>query len=521
MGIEQIGSIGKKIFGKLEEITSSQLITKNKVALLLWIFSFLQSCTPSPQELKRKLSQVNSSNSHSLETAKLNFNLKIDSIRNWWDPKKLDEQIKILAEIDELVKEYQNLKLPDEWNENLSKLITSIPDCIKYNWNLEKIKENIKNELEKQKSFLKDNFMNISGFSIRDMVEKNIDFTWSIDDLFYNNFFDVFTREYANHREKKGQGINEINKANWLELSEKDVIWILKNCISKLNEKEKVDILKQTIEFNLVKDWTLKIFLWKWKDSKTIQKKQKNSSQATEITPAYIESLKNKYQNLRWTRDQKVKEEWRIRRLWLRKLQNNIDVEERLIKIIDTVYYKINKDQVDEPRRFLTSSTKKILETIAKEFYDKFHKPLYINSLARTVGFVKELRKTNPNASWKSAHMYGVAFDFQIINMTPPELDFLCQIVLKMEKQWEINAILEWSWSVCLHITDSKRWQQWQKNISSHSEIVQREKSNIISHKKSMKENRERISPTKNHQKIIPKNKKTSKAQNHRTRWRR
>ncbi len=816
MGIEQIGSIGKKILGKLEEIHSLKLITKNKVALLLWIFSFLQSCTQNPQELERKLSQVNSNNSPSLEKAKKNFNLKISHIiTHWWDTKKLEEQIKILDEIDELVQEYQNLKLPDEWNENLSKLITSIPDCIKNNWNLKKIKENIKNELEKQKSCLKDNFMNIPSYSIRDMVEKNINFTWSIDDLFYNNFFDVFTREYANFMLKKWYSLKDLDKDKGLDITAYELRKIVQKCAKSLSDDKiwektiKVKLKNQEVELPLISlkfsiavnklsnhtmqqnsirsfyveldwkyyiieidkndkivkifdennkpmsndnedfqvillknwkkavvtkerekarnganteykitkngkksiilaegyknsqweklyqtpfteeinteklrqewlnfltdlviqaqtelkkneitvnnetiikaiiisiiehiDWDRKLsdeefgkqmnevlciiwangahayeyahssawakglpqvmpwtyenlkdnhpkahlpklenlwehsqnkimqatllhikdawerfkirckqngnptsasrvkdlfiisdynwgtiadstlqkylengsdfeqlinnkenqlYVWKYKTlvkisgkeirkkieerrkyfknfkgnqsqakkSQNPPKKISNSSQETEITQTDIQNLKKKYPNLAWNSESKKRENARIKALEKEKkitqLKNynmwNLKKSWDLEKITDTNYYKINESGVDETRRYLPKSTKKILETIAQKFNEKFKKPLIINSLARTQEYQNKLSESNVNATKSiSAHTFWIAFDFQIMYMTPEELDFLCQIVLEMEKEWKINAILEWKWSVCLHITDLKRW---------------------------------------------------------------
>jgi hypothetical protein len=130
--------------------------------------------------------------------------------------------------------------------------------------------------------------------------------------------------------------------------------------------------------------------------------------------------------------------------------------EWKLVKIKDSDYYKINGPQVHESRRYLTPNIKKILETIAKEFYKKFKKPLIINSLARTQEYQNTLNKSNKNATKSiSAHTYWIAFDIKIKEyLTLEEANYICYILLKMEEEWKINWIIEWGATMCFHITD-------------------------------------------------------------------
>lgn len=106
-----------------------------------------------------------------------------------------------------------------------------------------------------------------------------------------------------------------------------------------------------------------------------------------------------------------------VERTGITPCRNEEDINSRrnLYKIESGTYYSI--DHLDYSHAYLSKKGKALLKAIETDFGEKLsttdlHDSRFIvTSLTRTKENVRRLRRTNGNASDKSAHMYGGCFD--------------------------------------------------------------------------------------------------------------
>lgn len=103
----------------------------------------------------------------------------------------------------------------------------------------------------------------------------------------------------------------------------------------------------------------------------------------------------------------------------------------------------------------LRPHAKKVLDKLAKEFYEKFNEKCVVTSLTRTEKYVDMLRKTNKNASKTSTHMSGTTFDIAKNSMTEAQLAWMRKTLAAMERSGEIIATEEWT-QPCFHIVATR-----------------------------------------------------------------
>jgi hypothetical protein len=87
----------------------------------------------------------------------------------------------------------------------------------------------------------------------------------------------------------------------------------------------------------------------------------------------------------------------------------------------------------------------KILEEIAKEYHDKFDRPLPVSSLTRPEQYQRALRRVNRYAALIDTppHSTGLAFDIDYRYMSGGEQNFLMTILARMEDEGRIEVLRE------------------------------------------------------------------------------
>ncbi len=105
---------------------------------------------------------------------------------------------------------------------------------------------------------------------------------------------------------------------------------------------------------------------------------------------------------------------------------------------------------------YLTPVAHSNLLKIAELFHDAFWKKLRVTSLNRCESYVRELAKTNKNATTPSSHEYGTTFDVSHKDMTPQQKQFMEQLLMNWQKHFAIIAIKERK-NACYHVFSEKR----------------------------------------------------------------
>jgi uncharacterized protein YcbK (DUF882 family) len=140
--------------------------------------------------------------------------------------------------------------------------------------------------------------------------------------------------------------------------------------------------------------------------------------------------------------------------------------EGKLIMVKNGRTYKIDRMSYSYP--YLTKDSKSLLDEIGKRFKEKTELAgltgarFIVTSMTRTTGNMKDLRKNNQNASVRSAHLRGNAFDISYIRFTCRKLfvtpcdkkflkEALAQIILQLKEDNECWATYEKNQS-CYHV---------------------------------------------------------------------
>ncbi len=94
---------------------------------------------------------------------------------------------------------------------------------------------------------------------------------------------------------------------------------------------------------------------------------------------------------------------------------------------------------------FLRPAARDVLLELAARYDQRFHRPLPVTSLVRTLAYQRLLGETNPNATHISIppHTTGLAFDVYDRYMTGPEQDALMDMVAELERNGRVEALRE------------------------------------------------------------------------------
>jgi uncharacterized protein DUF5715 len=107
-------------------------------------------------------------------------------------------------------------------------------------------------------------------------------------------------------------------------------------------------------------------------------------------------------------------------------------------------------------RRYCRAWTSYFLTDLARVHYERFHKPLQINSAVRTVEYQRHLLHINGNAApaegdVASPHLTGEAVDIAKKGLTPSEVAWMRAYLLPLQNAGKIDVEEEFKQS-CFHI---------------------------------------------------------------------
>ena len=121
-------------------------------------------------------------------------------------------------------------------------------------------------------------------------------------------------------------------------------------------------------------------------------------------------------------------------------------------------------------RRYCRVWTGRFLADLARVHYERFHKPLQVNSAVRTIKFQHHLRHINGNAApaegdVASPHLTGEAVDIAKKGLTPSEVAWMRAYLLPLQTAGKIDVEEEFQQS-CFHISVYKAYVASRKNFA-------------------------------------------------------
>jgi uncharacterized protein YcbK (DUF882 family) len=121
-------------------------------------------------------------------------------------------------------------------------------------------------------------------------------------------------------------------------------------------------------------------------------------------------------------------------------------------------------------RRYCRSWTGHFLSDLARVHYERFHKPLQVNSAVRTIEFQHHLRHINGNAApavgdVASPHLTGEAVDIAKKGLTPSEVAWMRAYLLPLQTAGKIDVEEEFRQS-CFHIAVYKSYMSPKKEFA-------------------------------------------------------
>jgi hypothetical protein len=113
-------------------------------------------------------------------------------------------------------------------------------------------------------------------------------------------------------------------------------------------------------------------------------------------------------------------------------------------------------------RRFCRVWTGRFLADLARVHYERFHKPLQVNSAVRTIEYQRHLLHINGNAApaegdVASPHLTGSAIDIAKKGLTPSEVAWMRAYLLPLQTAGKIDVEEEFKQS-CFHISVYKSY---------------------------------------------------------------
>ena len=127
-------------------------------------------------------------------------------------------------------------------------------------------------------------------------------------------------------------------------------------------------------------------------------------------------------------------------------------------------------------RRYCRVWTGHFLSDLARVHYERFHKPLQINSAVRTIEYQRHLLHINGNAApaegdVASPHLTGEAVDIAKKGLTPSEVAWMRAYLLPLQTAGKIDVEEEFKQS-CFHISVYKTYVTSRSTVSSKSSAL-------------------------------------------------
>ena len=122
-------------------------------------------------------------------------------------------------------------------------------------------------------------------------------------------------------------------------------------------------------------------------------------------------------------------------------------------------------------RRYCRAWTGRFLSDLARVHYERFRKPLQVNSAVRTIEYQRHLLHINGNAApaegdVASPHLTGEAVDIAKKGLTPSEVAWMRAYLLPLQTAGKIDVEEEFQQS-CFHISVYKSYMEPRPNTAS------------------------------------------------------
>jgi hypothetical protein len=135
-------------------------------------------------------------------------------------------------------------------------------------------------------------------------------------------------------------------------------------------------------------------------------------------------------------------------------------------------------DRLPANRRYCRTWTGHFLSDLARVHYQRFHRPLQINSAVRTIDYQRHLLHINGNAApaegdVASPHLTGAAVDIAKKGLTPSEVAWMRAYLLPLQAAGKIDVEEEFQQS-CFHISVYKSY------VTSHPDAAAPPRSSAL-----------------------------------------
>ena len=169
---------------------------------------------------------------------------------------------------------------------------------------------------------------------------------------------------------------------------------------------------------------------------------------------------------LRGSRDSLLKQNSEIDQAGLQRIEDDTQLqqlEERgvLVPIQETQYLVVNPS-LKENRRYARPWAAQFVDDLSREFYEKFRKPIEVNSAVRTMEQQRKLMRHNHNAApaegeIASSHLAGTTVDIAKRGLSRKQHKWIADYLAEMKKQ-DIIEPEEERRQACFHIMVSQRY---------------------------------------------------------------
>lgn len=169
---------------------------------------------------------------------------------------------------------------------------------------------------------------------------------------------------------------------------------------------------------------------------------------------------------LRGSRDSLLKQNSEIDQANLERIADDDQLEQleqrgALVPLAGNEALLINP-ALKENRRYARPWTAQFVDDLSREFYDRFHKPIEVNSAVRTVDQQRHLMRVNGNAApaegeVASSHLAGTTVDIGKRGLSRKQHKWVADYLSRMKEQ-EVIEPEEERRQACFHVMVSERY---------------------------------------------------------------
>ena len=169
---------------------------------------------------------------------------------------------------------------------------------------------------------------------------------------------------------------------------------------------------------------------------------------------------------LRGSRDSLLKQNLEIDQAGLQRIEDDEQLqqlEERGVLVhLDDTQYVIISPSLKENRRYARPWAAQFVDDMGRAFYEKFHRPIEVNSAVRTVEQQRKLMRHNHNAApadgeIASSHLAGTTIDIAKRGLTRKQHKWIADYLANL-KQQDVIEPEEERRQACFHVMVSQRY---------------------------------------------------------------